>query len=961
MSLNLPEVSNKVKPISDQNLQQSNINTNPSQILQSSNPQIVQQHYNRQQLYIQNSNNPRYLQLLKQQNYQAQQFRANQLPNTMPMNSSSPDLTSLSQLPRTSNMNMSIPYDNNIKINSQITIPPNIIQSMPVPVSMSTGGKRSGSSMIGSNIKINNNRSSKSLSSRTLSIKDKDKNISESIRSSFDREESLTSLYSRREMTSSKLAFLERSRLVGVKSAPLLTIRKKLHWDYLMDEMAWMAVDFRQELRLKLTILQTVGSLIKSQNLPKLINVVTEKTDLVLDKKTISCRVSRLVESFWEKVMKSADITVNTAKKADKIQSTANTSSNLFPPLLDHQRLAVTQVQSLFDSGLGCVISGQRCVGKTSLIVAMSGSWLTSNNSFLLIFTSRRSITRWISEYERILPSRVLKLWLPDSPPPTLLNGKVDILLCILEKLSDYTKCLSKFPSFNDSNYSINNINPVDEGDGSDWDKLINSYAKETSIHKSQDITKYVVDVTVGPVVESFAAAQVREEIFSLDMDSLQHLKYYQVSDYLLGQLAFKGDNPWVLAQAVTLIRRVCFHEAFVSLKSSPYSKYFSRLDGDGNSHKNSYKMSSTGIGLGFGLVNGSLYTGTGHVSNDRKYDILPNSEGFGESISCDYKPSEDDISTNSSINTNSILKKYMQISAVDNISDSSFNQSRNYFVSLAPGPLSSKLSSPARFNMNGNFYDSIGSCKLQSLCGLIGRFAGLRIVVMVSTIDEQLTVHNFLNRLGYDHMFAGIPGSKLNYNVSSNEAKIETSSWLQTQIVVQKFNRTPAAASALMVVTKDVFSSPGVIPWKADVVIILSDDWISPTDIRTCFRLRLTSAGPSGDPVNVVRVVSKQTIEESVARRGSLMNLHNILLSDIFHPISPAITVNNVMLSNVPTEDSSESNGNEVFKNSSPEFMNQSSWLKVLRLGLLHAEHQLKILCSDLSFWCFNNDSGSN
>jgi hypothetical protein len=80
---------------------------------------------------------------------------------------------------------------------------------------------------------------------------------------------------------------------------------------------------------------------------------------------------------------------------------------------------------------------------------------------------------------------------------------------------------------------------------------------------------------------------------------------------------------------------------------------------------------------------------------------------------------------------------------------------------------------------------------------------------------------------------------------------------WLRVQAAVMRFNRTPPSASALMVCTREVFlhnhgsscdpnysGGHGLIPWKADVVILLSDDWVAPTDIRGCFRLRLTSAG---------------------------------------------------------------------------------------------------------------------
>lgn len=34
--------------------------------------------------------------------------------------------------------------------------------------------------------------------------------------------------------------------------SPFLPAKPKLHWDYVLDEMQWMAIDFRQELRLKI-------------------------------------------------------------------------------------------------------------------------------------------------------------------------------------------------------------------------------------------------------------------------------------------------------------------------------------------------------------------------------------------------------------------------------------------------------------------------------------------------------------------------------------------------------------------------------------------------------------------------------------------------------------------------------------------------------------------------------------
>jgi hypothetical protein len=504
-----------------------------------------------------------------------------------------------------------------------------------------------------------------------------------------------------------------------------------------------------------------------------------------------------------------------------------------------------------------------------------------------------------------------------------------------------------------------------DEANDDDWKDWIQSSVFFPSQSpkvdtRKKDFNSLLVEVVVGNSVESFAAAQVREEVVSQDMDSLQHLKYFQVMDTLLSQSSFQGDNPWILAQALTLLRRVCFHEAFVSIGNSRKSPLYSfNSYDDGNSGENS-------IGLGFGLTQASLYTGI--PANALKWKIDPSVHSFIETIQSEV--SSIPIASLDSAMEN--LRKYMSVTA----DEDPCPVARNMTSCFAPGPLSSKLASPARFNMNGNFYDSIGSCKLQVLCALIARFSGLRIVIVVSSIDEQLTVHNFLNRLGFEHMYAGLGGSKLNTPISVDASGfIDIPSWLRAQTVIQKFNRTSQTASAILLITKDVFLQPGLLPWKADVVIILSDDWITPTDIRSCFRLRLTSAGPSGDPVTVVRIVAKGTLEELVARRGSLLNLQGIALGDLFpafaHTLQTTIStgistlssmlyrapsaslvrkIRDISILPVPISPSPSSRVNLTNPSPSPQssddaIANCTAWLQTLRLGLIFAEFQFSRL----------------
>lgn len=897
--------------------------------------------------------------------------------------------------------------------------------------------------------------------------------------------EILLNLNRRRDQITAKLIDIERQNLVGMKgpcAAVTNTIRPKTHWDFLMDEVQWMAIDFRQELRWKLTAAQAVAE--QCANTRKCRVSVLPKdensTDYAQDEtiRHLAKKLSYIVSTFWSdfslkskqpslnsttrctstsSTMSSASLTYSTApiihNLGNKLDIQGNqyfkssNASSMNISLLDYQRFALNKILGLNEAGRGCIVKGNRCVGKTALLVVACDHWLanvkgiaikqestlcqghedantafqfpeventatdkitdSNNNSSksksILVFTSRRTVIRWVSELERILPNRSVQLWLP-STAVSELNDSVldfsvessslptsDIVICVLELASYYVsqfklKCemleniigvvidirgVAEWPNIalvsekNDVKYNLpveqhwlyilstllisvkpsndcsaknylNHCVVVEESISILQLSFLNPFLDPSKVDKIDikndclytRVEDLIIEVTVSNAVESYGAAQVREDVLAHDMDSLQHLKYFQVMDCLLSQYAFLGENPWILAQALVLLRRVCFHESFVTIGRKKNTINSQKIDSKASStlHDSSDTKYCTGIGLGFGLSQPSFMSGLS-LDYSRKFQVLPTQEGFLELLdfpqnllSLKSKNVNYTTTNGNTIETNvdmcsdkSIFKYMLQSSLNDNLNFKStglpttnsesqyplngkllneehqtgFYPPRSMNTCFSPGPLCSKLMSPARFNMNGNFYDSIGSCKLQVLRSVISRFSGLRTVIVVSTTDEQLTVHNFLNRVGYEHTCAGIVSSRdnSNYNESGNFSSMQTVSWLSAQSAVHKFNRTALNASspALMIVNKEVFLQPGLLPWKADVVIILSDDWISPTDIKNCFRLRLASDGPSGDPVTVVRVVAKGTLEEVATRRGGLLNLQHISLIDIF------------------------------------------------------------------------------
>jgi hypothetical protein len=162
------------------------------------------------------------------------------------------------------------------------------------------------------------------------------------------------------------------------------------------------------------------------------------------------------------------------------------------------------------------------------------------------------------------------------------------------------------------------------------------------------------------------------------------------------------------------------------------------------------------------------------------------------------------------------------------------------------------------------NEHVDLGSCKLVSLRRLLVRFAGLKLAILVDSADELRLVEGILNGEGVRFLTAFCTDRES--SGAGLEDRVEE--WLQSQRAVETFN-LPATSSGVLLCSKHVFQPPSMHPHQADAVAVLSDDWLRCTEVKDCFRLRLLSAGPTGAPLTVVRVVAAGTIEERMARKG--------------------------------------------------------------------------------------------
>jgi hypothetical protein len=108
---------------------------------------------------------------------------------------------------------------------------------------------------------------------------------------------------------------------------------------------------------------------------------------------------------------------------------------------------------------------------------------------------------------------------------------------------------------------------------------------------------------------------------------------------------------------------------------------------------------------------------------------------------------------------------------------------------------------------------------------------------------------------------------------------------WLASQGVIDVFNGLPEGSDSVIIVPSDLFRSPGgLIPRNADVIIVLSEDWTCDLlNITNCYKLRMMKGSHTGNPVTVLRLAGKGTIEEAVLRMGGgISALQGLKISDI-------------------------------------------------------------------------------
>lgn len=337
----------------------------------------------------------------------------------------------------------------------------------------------------------------------------------------------------------------------------------------------------------------------------------------------------------------------------------------------------------------------------------------------------------------------------------------------------------------------------------------------------------------------------VQSQMYNIVVQQLQ--KYPNLLD---------GECTSTLATSLILLRKVCFHSYLLTNKhlkmteksSIPHDNSFdNRTDinrtksltfdmfkNANQMHPHPNKLSKAD----FNMDNKVLQNEKSEHDDNQMEQVLPNTENeFSDEIVI-FGPGP------LSINNDLYFRNHSEI----------------LFHSLSPRIMERTSDSQAT--------TVEGSCKLTCLIQLMKRFTGLRIVVTVETEEEFNIVNLLFNLLKIEHLQARLAFQHIMNNSSTiAEHTIDyLRKWIITQDAVKAFN-APGATSSILLATKQVFQPPSIAPQQADIVIILSESWSSYLDIKNVFRLRLLSAGPTGPPLTVVRVVASHSIEEQMAR----------------------------------------------------------------------------------------------
>ena len=369
------------------------------------------------------------------------------------------------------------------------------------------------------------------------------------------------------------------------------------------------------------------------------------------------------------------------------------------------------------------------------------------------------------------------------------------------------------------------------------------------------------------------AYAQIREETTIVELTPAQQKKYDETTAVLVRSGHYNGADIEKLARILSLLKLICFHSDLVTVRKVP-NQVPANFQPANSTQFFFYKPTlskAAQLAANQDSNPSSMATLFSQGPLVGKISFLPHLKHTSVANSSQIRPFSPYLDSQSSVG-----------------------------ISTPPNPNS------------GGIGDILveGSNKLKALRSLLQRFDGLRVVIVASHWAELTLIHQYLVLQGIEHIYphlflkygqqsaistswsasamnaAAMDNADKPSNPFSDKPNMEKLFWLAQESNIQLFN-DPSVLSSILLTTFHAFQSPSTSPWLADAVILLSHHWDSYYDLKNCFRMRLLHTGPQGDPVTVVRVCSKNTIEEVLCKQKvGVPQLQGQRLTDIHFTI---------------------------------------------------------------------------
>ena len=225
---------------------------------------------------------------------------------------------------------------------------------------------------------------------------------------------------------------------------PMILPRIKGHWDYLIDEVQYIAIDYRQDLRWKLDQAKTVALLCADKvvqlQLKKQQNYVNE--DVINTRRALSSKISSKITQYWNSVRDEIMDGIDSDGGIELLVSDVNSKDNVVSSSVSmsleriqaFDKLIVDSIASInsilhnvtstdtiksgicyVNSNVGCGITlcGRGVAGKTVIASSIVQEWLGKDVSRLdiLIISSHCNIAKWQKCLKSVLRNSIVKIW----------------------------------------------------------------------------------------------------------------------------------------------------------------------------------------------------------------------------------------------------------------------------------------------------------------------------------------------------------------------------------------------------------------------------------------------------------------------------------------------------------------------------------------------------------------------